>query len=68
MASACSYARFGDVRAAEGMGHRHRPDLRPKTRSSPRLSSPQKAYAKDVMNYLNLNQPDYGLAYKHHFG
>ncbi len=28
----------------------------------------QKAYAKDVMNYLNLNQPDYKLAYKHHFG
>ena len=25
----------------------------------------QKAYAKDVMNYLNLNQPDYKLAYKH---
>ena len=22
----------------------------------------QKAYAKDVMNYLNLNQPDYKLA------
>jgi len=28
----------------------------------------QKAYAKDVMNYLNLNQPDYRLAYNHHFG
>lgn len=28
----------------------------------------QKAYAKNVMNYLNLNQPDYKLAYKHHFG
>ena len=28
----------------------------------------QKAYAKDVMNYLNLNQPDYKLAYDHHFG
>jgi TRAP-type mannitol/chloroaromatic compound transport system substrate-binding protein len=28
----------------------------------------QKAYAKDVMNYLNLNQPDYKLAYKHYFG
>ena len=27
----------------------------------------QKAYAKDVMNYLNLNQPDYKLAYKHYF-
>ena len=28
----------------------------------------QKAYAKDVMNYLNLNQPDYKLAYDHYFG
>ena len=28
----------------------------------------QKAYAKNVMNYLNLNQPDYKLAYSHHFG
>ena len=28
----------------------------------------QKAYAKEVMNYLNLNQPDYKLAYKHYFG
>jgi len=28
----------------------------------------QKAYAKQVMNYLNLNQPDYKLAYKHYFG
>jgi TRAP-type mannitol/chloroaromatic compound transport system substrate-binding protein len=28
----------------------------------------QKAYAKDVMNYLNLNQPDYRMAYNHHFG
>jgi len=28
----------------------------------------QKVYAKKVMNYLLLNQPDYGLAYKHHFG
>lgn len=27
----------------------------------------QKAYAKDVMNYLNLNQPDYKLAYDHYF-
>ncbi|MEM1382913.1 MAG: TRAP transporter substrate-binding protein [Pseudomonadota bacterium] len=27
----------------------------------------QKAYAKTVMNYLNLNQPDYKLAYKHYF-
>jgi len=28
----------------------------------------QKVYAKKVMAYLLLNQPDYGLAYKHHFG
>lgn len=28
----------------------------------------QKAYAKVVMNYLNLNSPDYKLAYKHYFG
>ena len=28
----------------------------------------QKAYAKRVMNYLNLNQPDYRMAYNHHFG
>ena len=28
----------------------------------------QKAYAKEVMNYLNLNQPDYKLAYSHYFG
>ncbi len=27
----------------------------------------QKAYAKNVMNYLNLNQPDYKLAYDHYF-
>ncbi|MFK7754470.1 MAG: TRAP transporter substrate-binding protein [Sedimentitalea sp.] len=27
----------------------------------------QKAYAKNVMNYLNLNQPDYKLAYSHYF-
>ena len=27
----------------------------------------QKVYAKNVMNYLNLNQPDYKLAYKHYF-
>ncbi|MGV6803582.1 MAG: TRAP transporter substrate-binding protein [Ruegeria sp.] len=27
----------------------------------------QMAYAKTVMNYLNLNQPDYKLAYKHYF-
>jgi len=28
----------------------------------------QKVYAKEVMSYLNLNQPDYKLAYKHYFG
>ena len=28
----------------------------------------QKAYAENVMGYLNLNQPDYKLAYKHYFG
>jgi len=28
----------------------------------------QKKYAKKVMNYLLLNQPDYKLAYEHHFG
>ena len=28
----------------------------------------QKSYDKKVMDYLLLNQPDYGLAYKHHFG
>ena len=28
----------------------------------------QKVYAKKVMAYLLLNQPDYKLAYKHHFG
>ncbi|WP_257098629.1 TRAP transporter substrate-binding protein [Pseudovibrio flavus] len=28
----------------------------------------QKAYARQVMNYLNLNQPDYKLAYAHYFG
>jgi TRAP-type mannitol/chloroaromatic compound transport system substrate-binding protein len=28
----------------------------------------QKVYAKKVMNYLLLNAPNYGLAYKHHFG
>ena len=28
----------------------------------------QKAYAESVMNYLNLNQPDYKLAYAHYFG
>jgi len=28
----------------------------------------QKAYAKRVMGYLNLNQPDYRMAYNHYFG
>jgi len=28
----------------------------------------QKTYAEKVMNYLNLNQPDYKLAYNHYFG
>jgi TRAP-type mannitol/chloroaromatic compound transport system substrate-binding protein len=28
----------------------------------------QKVYAKSVMGYLNLNQPDYKLAYNHYFG
>ena len=28
----------------------------------------QKAYAKRVMGYLNLNQPDYRMAYDHYFG
>ncbi len=28
----------------------------------------QKTYAKKVMGYLLLNQPDYALAYKHYFG
>ncbi len=28
----------------------------------------QKAYAKNVMGYLNLNQPDYKQAYSHYFG
>ena len=28
----------------------------------------QKAYAKRVMGYLNLNQPDYRMAYNHHLG
>jgi hypothetical protein len=27
----------------------------------------QKTYAKTVMNYLHLNQPDYKLAYNHYF-
>ncbi len=33
-----------------------------------RVIDSQKAYAKEVMNYLNLNQPDYKLAYRHHYG
>ena len=28
----------------------------------------QKGYAKKVMAYLLLNSPDYGMAYRHHFG
>ena len=28
----------------------------------------QKAYAENVLGYLNLNQPDYKLAYDHYFG
>ena len=28
----------------------------------------QKEYAKKVMAYLLLNSPDYGMAYRHHFG
>ena len=28
----------------------------------------QKSYAKKVMDYLLLNQPDYGIAYKHYCG
>jgi len=33
-----------------------------------KVVSSQKTYSKKVMDYLLLNQPDYGLAYKHHFG
>ncbi len=33
-----------------------------------RVIDSQKVYAKKVMNYLQLNQPDYQLAYKHYFG
>jgi TRAP-type mannitol/chloroaromatic compound transport system substrate-binding protein len=33
-----------------------------------RVIESQKAYAKNVLGYLNLNQPDYKLAYKHYFG
>ena len=32
-----------------------------------RVMASQKAYAKEVMGYLNLNQPDYQLAYDHYF-
>jgi len=28
----------------------------------------QRAYAENVLGYLNLNQPDYKLAYSHYFG
>tara|TARA_R110002096_G_scaffold189191_28_gene369526 strand:- start:12 stop:1109 length:1098 start_codon:yes stop_codon:yes gene_type:complete len=33
-----------------------------------RVIESQKVYAKNVMGYLNLNQPDYKLAYNHYFG
>jgi TRAP-type mannitol/chloroaromatic compound transport system substrate-binding protein len=33
-----------------------------------RVIESQKAYAENVMGYLNLNQPDYKLAYNHYFG
>ena len=33
-----------------------------------RVLASQKTYAKEVMGYLNLNQPDYKLAYEHYFG
>ncbi len=32
-----------------------------------RVIDSQKTYAKNVMGYLNLNQPDYKLAYNHYF-
>jgi len=32
-----------------------------------RVMESQKTYAKEVMGYLNLNQPDYKLAYDHYF-
>ena len=32
-----------------------------------KVMASQKAYAKDVMGYLNLNQPNYQLAYDHYF-
>jgi TRAP-type mannitol/chloroaromatic compound transport system substrate-binding protein len=32
-----------------------------------RVIESQKTYAKNVMGYLNLNQPDYKLAYDHYF-
>ena len=32
-----------------------------------RVIESQKSYARDVMGYLNLNQPNYQLAYDHHF-
>lgn len=33
-----------------------------------RVMESQKAYAKEVMGYLNLNQPNYQMAYDHYFG
>ncbi|MDB4187972.1 TRAP transporter substrate-binding protein [Sulfitobacter sp.] len=33
-----------------------------------KVMASQKQYAKEVMGYLNLNQPDYKLAYNHYFG
>lgn len=33
-----------------------------------RVIESQKAYARDVLGYLNLNQPNYHLAYQHYFG
>jgi TRAP-type mannitol/chloroaromatic compound transport system substrate-binding protein len=33
-----------------------------------KVTKSQRDYAKKVMNYLNLNQPNYQLAYEHYFG
>jgi len=33
-----------------------------------RVMESQRTYAREVMHYLNLNQPDYRRAYEHHFG
>ena len=33
-----------------------------------KVMASQKQYAKEVMGYLNLNQPDYKMAYNHYFG